>query len=75
MSIVKGKKRVASLTDSVMAIITLIIFVKNTFPRIADSDTFTGDRKKFKIYESQCRIYLWADGKRGEWRNIKTTVN
>jgi hypothetical protein len=34
-------------------------------------DIFTGDRKKFKAYEAQCRMYLWADAKRRDWRNLK----
>jgi hypothetical protein len=58
MSIAKGKERAVSPTGNVTAITTPVIFAKDTFPRIADSDIFTGDCKKFKIYESQCRMYL-----------------
>ena len=47
----KGKERVVSPTDSVTTVITPVVFVKDTFFRIADSDTFAGDRKKFKVYE------------------------
>jgi hypothetical protein len=75
MSIAKGKERAASPTDSVTAAITPVVFAKDTFSRIADPDTFAGDRKKFKIYELQCRMYLWADRKRGKWRNMKTIAD
>jgi hypothetical protein len=62
----KGKERAFSPTDSItIAVITVItVLTKDTYPRITKSDTFSGDRKKFKVYEAQCRIYLWADGKR-----------
>jgi hypothetical protein len=59
MSISKGKERAASLTGS--TIITAIIFTvltKDTFLKMEVLDTFSGNRKKFKAYESQCRIYL-----------------
>jgi hypothetical protein len=75
MSIAKGKERAASPTGSIITAITPIVFAKDTFPRIADLDTFAGDRKKFKIYESQCRMYLWANEKRGKWRNMKTIAD
>jgi hypothetical protein len=32
--------------------------VKNIYSKIEASDTFTGDRKKFKAYEVQYRMYL-----------------
>jgi hypothetical protein len=54
-----------SLTGSIITtIIILTVLTKDTFPRVKVPDTFSDDRKKFKAYESQCRIYLWADGKR-----------
>jgi len=58
MSINKGKERAASLTGSITITVTTIVLIKDTFPRIMKSDTFSGDYKKFKAYESQCRIYL-----------------
>jgi hypothetical protein len=58
MSIAKGKERVVSPIDNVTIVITSVILTKDTFPRITDPDTFAGDRKKFKIYESQYRMYL-----------------
>jgi hypothetical protein len=59
MSISKGKERALSPTGSIIA--AAIIFpvqAKNTYPKIEVPDTFTGDRKKFKAYETQCRMYL-----------------
>jgi hypothetical protein len=55
----KGKERALSLTDNI--IITTVIFTvqaKDTYPKIKVSDIFSGDRKKFKAYEVQCRMYL-----------------
>jgi hypothetical protein len=75
MSIAKSKERAASPTDSVIIAATPMVLAKDTFFRVTDLDIFAGDRKKFKIYESQCRMYLWADRKRGEWRNMKTIAN
>jgi hypothetical protein len=75
MSTVKDKERAASLIGSIATVPTTVVFVKDTFPRVIESDAFSGDRKKFKAYESQCRMYLWADGKRGEWRNMKTIAD
>jgi hypothetical protein len=65
MSIAKGKERAVSLTGSI--IITAVIptvLIKDIFPRVKVPDIFFSDCKKFKAYESQCRMYLWADGKR-----------
>jgi hypothetical protein len=31
---------------------------KNTYPKIAVPDLFYGDRKKFKAYYTQVRLYL-----------------
>jgi hypothetical protein len=59
MFIAKSKERAVNLTDSIIitaAILTVLI--KNIFFRVKVPDTFSGDRKKFKIYESQCRMYL-----------------
>jgi hypothetical protein len=65
MSTSKGKERAASLTGSTIITVTVFtVLTKDTFPKMEVPDTFSGDRKKFKAYESQCRMYLWADGKR-----------
>jgi hypothetical protein len=54
MSTSKDKERVANLTGSIIIIIIAIptILTKDTFFRIKPSDIFSGDRKKFKAYES-----------------------
>jgi hypothetical protein len=54
----KGKKRAANPTDNTITTVAIAVQAKNTFPRVKTPDTFSGDRKKFKIYESQCRMYL-----------------
>jgi hypothetical protein len=67
MSIAKGKERAVNPTSSTITIaiiVTIIVLAKDTFPRIKSSDTFSGDRKKFKAYETEYRIYFWADTKR-----------
>jgi hypothetical protein len=75
MSTSKGKKRAPSLTGNITAAtIVSPVQAKNTYSKVKVSDTFTGDRKKFKAYEAQCRMYLWADAKRGDWRNLKTIL-
>jgi hypothetical protein len=59
MFISKGKERAPNLTGNI--IITIVIFTvqaKNIYFKIKTPDTFSGDRKKFKVYEAQCRIYL-----------------
>jgi hypothetical protein len=72
MSISKGKERAASLTDSIITTVAVLtVLTKDTFLRVEIPDTFSGDRKKFKVYELQCRMYLWADRKRGDWKNLK----
>jgi hypothetical protein len=71
----KDKERAASPTGNI--IITAVIptvLTKDTFLRVKVPDIFFGDRKKFKTYESQYRIYLWADGKREDWKNLKTVL-
>jgi hypothetical protein len=66
MSISKSKERVPSLTgNTIIAVIMSPVQAKDTYFRMKAPDTFTGDRKKFKTYEAQCRMYLWADAKRG----------
>jgi hypothetical protein len=75
MSISKGKERAVSPTGSITATVAVsTVQVKDIYPRVEAPDTFSGDRKKFKAYEAQCRMYLWADGKRGDWRNLKTIL-
>jgi hypothetical protein len=55
----KGKERAASPTGSITAIATIsTVQVKDIYLRVEISDTFLGDRKKFKAYEAQYRIYL-----------------
>jgi hypothetical protein len=71
----KGKERVFSLTGStITATVISIVLAKDTFSRVEVLDIFSGDRKKFKAYETECRVYFWADGKREDWRNLKIIV-
>jgi hypothetical protein len=59
MSISKDKERALNPTGSI--IITTVISLiqaKNIYPKIKVPDIFIGDRKKFKAYETQYRIYL-----------------
>jgi hypothetical protein len=53
MFISKDKERVISLTNSTIIIViaAFTILTKDTFLRVKLSDTFSGDRKKFKVYE------------------------
>jgi hypothetical protein len=37
---------------------------KDVYPKIHTPDLFYGDRKKFKIYCNQVRLYIWSDSKR-----------
>jgi hypothetical protein len=65
MSTSKGKERAVSPTGNIIVIIAVsTVQAKNTYSKVKVSNTFSGDRKKFKIYEAQYRIYLWADRKR-----------
>jgi hypothetical protein len=53
----KGKERAFSLTGStaiivIAAIAATTVLTKDTYLRIAEPDTFSGDRKKFKAYEA-----------------------
>jgi hypothetical protein len=59
MFISKGKERAVSPTGSI-TVITAVFTVqaKDIYPRVKIPDTFSGDRKKFKVYEAQYRIYL-----------------
>jgi hypothetical protein len=59
MSTSKDKKRAPNSTGNI--IVTVIMFsvqAKDTYPRVKIPDIFTGDRKKFKAYEAQYRMYL-----------------
>jgi hypothetical protein len=60
MSTLKGKERAFSLTGNIITtvIIAAIVLTKDTYSRIVKSDIFSGNRKKFKAYEAQYRIYL-----------------
>jgi hypothetical protein len=58
MSTAKGKERAANPISNVTIAVTSVIFTKDTFFKVTDPDIFAGDRKKFKVYESQYRIYL-----------------
>jgi len=49
-------KRVASPTGNVVNSVTGN--KKNTYPKIAIPDLFYRDRKKFKAYYTQVRLYL-----------------
>jgi hypothetical protein len=56
----KDKKRAFNLISNTMTAVTAIttILTKDIYPRIAELDTFLDDRKKFKAYETQCRMYF-----------------
>jgi hypothetical protein len=59
MFISKSKERALSPTGNI--IIAIIIFpvqAKNIYLKMKAPDIFSGDRKKFKAYEAQYRIYL-----------------
>jgi hypothetical protein len=55
-------KRAASPTKNVVS--SVAGDKKNTYPKIAVPDLFYRDRKKFKAYYTQIRLYLWNDSKR-----------
>jgi hypothetical protein len=75
MSTSKDKKRVPSLTGNTTATtVTSTVLTKDTFPKMKAPDTFSENRKKFKAYETECRIYFWADRKRRDWRNLKIII-
>jgi hypothetical protein len=55
----KGKERAISPTGSTIAIAAVsTVQAKDTYPKVKALDTFSGDRKKFKTYEAQYRMYL-----------------
>jgi hypothetical protein len=55
----KGKKRATNPTGNTTATVAIsTVQAKNTYSRVKASDTFSDDRKKFKAYETQCRMYL-----------------
>jgi hypothetical protein len=59
MFINKDKERASNPTGNI--IITTImspVQAKNIYFKIKVPDTFIGDRKKFKVYEIQYRMYL-----------------
>jgi hypothetical protein len=59
MSISKGKERAVSPTGSIIVTATIsTVQAKDTYLKIKTLDTFSGDRKKFKAYEAQYRMYL-----------------
>jgi hypothetical protein len=58
MSIAKGKERAANPTGNIMTAAIITVLAKDTFFRITEPDTFSSDRKKFKAYESQYRMYI-----------------
>jgi hypothetical protein len=59
MSILKGKKRALSPAGSTTAQnIVITVLAKDTFPRMKALDTFSSDRKKFKAYETEYRVYF-----------------
>jgi hypothetical protein len=65
MSTSKGKKRASNPTGNIIVIAVIsTILAKDTFLKIEAPDTFLSDRKKFKAYETECRVYFWADRKR-----------
>jgi hypothetical protein len=67
MSTNKGKERAPNLTGNItIAVAAPTILAKDTFLRVESPDTFSGDRKRFKVYELQNRMYLWADRKKGD---------
>jgi hypothetical protein len=49
-------KRAASPTGSI--VISVTEDKKNTYPKVAVPDLFYEDRKKFKTYYTQVRLYL-----------------
>jgi hypothetical protein len=66
MFISKDKERASSPTGNIIiAVIIFSVQAKDIYFKIKVPDTFTSDRKKFKIYEAQYRMYLWADAKKG----------
>jgi hypothetical protein len=55
----KSKKRASNPTGNTIATVIISpVQAKDTYFKMEAPDIFTGDRKKFKAYEAQCRIYL-----------------
>src|ERR1700722_11266845 len=70
----KGKGRDPSPTGSIVTTATEAP-LKEEAPKVAEPDLFYGDRKKFKAYCTQARLYIWADERRKlKNRKIKTVV-
>jgi hypothetical protein len=65
----KGKERATSPTGSIDTTVTTSN-LKEAYPKVAEPDLFYGDRKKFKAYCTQIRLYIWSDGKKKN-RNLK----
>jgi hypothetical protein len=59
MSTAKDKERAASLTGNIIITATIFtVLIKDIFFKMEIPNTFFDNRKKFKTYESQCRMYL-----------------
>jgi hypothetical protein len=54
----KGKERVPSPTGNITTAVIFTVQTKDTYPKVKIPDIFSGDRKKFKTYEAQYRMYL-----------------
>ena len=55
----KSKKRAFSPTgNTIITIAVFTVLAKDIFFKIEILDTFLNDRKKFKIYEAQYRLYM-----------------
>jgi hypothetical protein len=46
---------------------------KDVYPKVHQPDLFYGDRKKFKAYCNQVRLYIWSDSKRTR-KTLKNTT-
>jgi hypothetical protein len=59
MSTGKGKERAFSPTgNTIITTAVPTVLQKDIYSKVKIPDAFTDDRKKFKVYETQCRIYL-----------------
>jgi hypothetical protein len=59
MFTLKSKERAPSPTGSIAITIAVsTVLAKDTFLRVKALNTFLNDRKKFKTYETECRIYF-----------------
>jgi len=69
----KGKGRDTSPTGSMVTSTTEAGVTKEAYPKVAEPDLFYGDRKKFKAYCTQTRLYIWADMRKTlKNRSLKT---